>query len=354
MNRLAVRLRLAAGPLSRQFVLVMAIGVAPVLVALVVVSLLMILSGHEAVLVAAIVVGASLLAGLGTRLVANGILRDVGSIRDGLAAVAQGEREARIATEGRDELSELAAAANAMIDELGSQEAARDQSDSARRDLVAAVSHDLRTPITSLRLLAEAVGDDIVDGDLRRAYLIRMRTHIDALSALIDDLFELARLEAGDISWSLERVALGELVGETVEAMRLEAEAKGIVVSASVPRGLLPARANPEKLQRVLFNLIQNAIRHTPADGSVVVRAEPSEAGIEVEIADSGVGIPPEERERVFGAFYRGGADAARTGDGAGLGLAVSRAIVEAHGGRIWLADSPRGTRVRFSLPAAT
>jgi methyl-accepting chemotaxis protein len=115
VNRLAARLRLAAGPLSRQFVLVMAIGVAPVLVALVVVSLLMILSDHEAVFVAAIVVGAGLLAGLATRLVANGILRDVGSIRDGLAAVARGEREARIATEGRDELSELAAAANAMI-----------------------------------------------------------------------------------------------------------------------------------------------------------------------------------------------------------------------------------------------
>jgi signal transduction histidine kinase len=354
VNRLAARLRLAAGPLSRQLVLVLAIGVAPVLLALVVVSLLMIVSDHEAVLVAAIVVVAGLLAGLGARLVANGILRDVASIRDGLAAVARGERDARIATEGRDELSALAVAANGMIAELGSQEAARDQSDSARRDLVAAVSHDLRTPITSLRLLAEAVGDDIVDGDLRRAYLMRMRTHIDALSALIDDLFELSRLEAGDINWSLERVPLDELVGETVEAMRLEAEAKGVAVSASVPHGLLPARANPEKLQRVLFNLIQNAIRHTPADGSVVVRAEPVDAGIEVEIADSGTGIAPEERERVFTAFYRGGADAARTADGAGLGLAVSRAIVEAHGGRIWLADSPRGAAVRFSLPAAS
>jgi signal transduction histidine kinase len=354
VNRLAARLRLAAGPLSRQLVLVVAIGVTPVLVALVVVSLLMILSDHAAVLVAAIVVGAGVLAGLGARLVANGILRDVASIRGGLAAVAHGEREARIATEARDELSELAVAANGMIAELGSQEAARDQSDSARRDLVAAVSHDLRTPITSLRLLAEAVGDDIVDGELRRAYLTRMRTHIDALSALIDDLFELSRLEAGDINWSLERVPLGELVGETVEAMRLEAEANGVAVSASVPAGLSPARANPEKLQRVLFNLIQNAIRHTPADGSVVVRAEPVDAGIEVEIADSGAGIAPEERERVFTAFYRGGADAARTADGAGLGLAVSRAIVEAHGGRIWLAESAAGAAVRFSLPAAS
>jgi signal transduction histidine kinase len=323
-------------------------------VALVVVSALMILSDHEAVLVGLIVLAAALLASLGTRLVSNGILRDVRSIRDGLAAVARGERQPRITTEADDELSQLATAANAMIAELRKQEAARDQSDAARRDLVAAVSHDLRTPITSLRLLAEAVGDDIVVGEMRQAYLMRMRTHIDAVSGLIDDLFELSRLEAGDITWSLERVSLSELVGETVEAMRIQAEAKGVAVSASVPSELMPARGNPEKLQRVLFNLIQNAIRHTPADGSVVVRAEPVASGIEVEISDSGSGIAPEERERVFTAFYRGGADSARTGDGAGLGLAVSRAIVEAHGGRIWLADSARGATVRFSLPVAS
>jgi signal transduction histidine kinase len=332
---------------------VVAIGVAPVLVALVIVSALMILSDHEAVLVAGIVLGAGVLAVFGAKLVANGILRDVEAIRDGLEAVGRGEREVRIATAARDELAELAVAANAMIADLQAEGAARDQSDSARRGLVAAVSHDLRTPITSLRLLADAVGDGIVDGETRRAYLARMRTHIDALSALIDDLFELSRLEAGDISWSLERVPLGELVSETVEAMRLEAEAKGVAVVASIPLELRPAHANPEKLQRVLFNLIQNAIRHTPADGSVVVRAEPVETGIEIEIADSGDGIAPEEREHVFTAFYRGGVDAARTGEGAGLGLAVSRAIVEAHGGRIWLADSGSGTCVRFSLRAA-
>jgi signal transduction histidine kinase len=289
----------------------------------------------------------------GAKLLADGILGDVTAIRDGLEAVRLGERDVRIVTTADDELSELAVAANAMIDQLRAEEAARDQSDSARRDLVAAVSHDLRTPITSLRLLAEAVGDEIVHGEQRRGYLKRMRTHIDALSALIDDLFELSRLEAGDISWSLERVPLRELVGETVEAMRLQAEAKGVSVVANVPDELDPARANPEKLQRVLFNLIQNAIRHTPADGSVVVRAEPVSAGIEIEVADSGDGISADERDRVFAAFYRGGVDAARTGEGAGLGLAVSRAIVEAHGGRIWLADSSVGTSIRFSLPAA-
>ncbi|MGA2011209.1 MAG: HAMP domain-containing sensor histidine kinase [Solirubrobacteraceae bacterium] len=347
------RVRTLAGPLSRQLALVVAIGVTPVLVALVVVSMLMVISGHAAALTAAIVAAAGVLAFLGSRLIAAGILRDVASIRDGLRSVGRGERSVAIRTDARDELAELAVAANAMIGELRAEESARDQSDLARRDLVAAVSHDLRTPITSLRLLAEAVGDDIVDGEVRRGYMARMRTHIDALSALIDDLFELSRLEAGDISWSLERVPLGELVSETVEAMRLSAEAKGVAVVASVPDELSPARANPEKLQRVLFNLIQNAIRHTPADGSVVVRAESAAAGIEVAISDSGDGIAPEERDHVFTAFYRGGKDSARTGEGAGLGLAISRAIVEAHGGRIWLADSPRGVSVHFTLPTA-
>ena len=342
-----------AGSLSRQFALAVAIVVAPILVALVVIGLLMIISGHDVALLAAIVVVAGAVAVVIARVLATGILRDVHAIRDGLTAVGDGEREVRIETVAHDELAELASAANAMIARLRVEEAARDQSDAARRDLVAAVSHDLRTPITSLRLLAEAVGDDIVDGEVRRGYLERMRTHIDALSALIDDLFELSRLEAGDISWSQEQVPLAELVGETVAAMRMQAEAKGVAMVAEVPEALLPARANPEKLQRVLFNLIQNAIRHTPADGSVVVRAEPVADRIEVEVADSGDGIAPEERERVFTAFYRGGADASRTTGGAGLGLAISRAIVEAHGGQIWLPETAVGTRVRFSLPMA-
>jgi signal transduction histidine kinase len=347
------RVRTRAGSLSRQFALAVAVVVAPVLVGLLVVGLLMVISGHGAAEVAAIVVVAGGLAIVSARLVASGILRDVEAIREGLTAVGRGQRDVRIETEARDELSELAVAANAMIERLRVEETARDQAEAARRNLVAAVSHDLRTPITSLRLLAEAVGDDIVDGEVRRGYLDRMSTHIDALSALIDDLFELSRLEAGDIRWSLEQVPLGELVGETVAAMRVQAEAKGVAVLADVPVALTPARANPEKLQRVLFNLIQNAIRHTPGDGSVVVRAEPVADRIEVEVADTGDGIAPEQRDHVFTAFYRGGADAARTGASAGLGLAVSRAIVEAHGGRIWLAETAVGTRVRFSLPAA-
>jgi signal transduction histidine kinase len=342
-----------AGPLSRQFAFAVAIVIAPILLALVIIGLLMFVSGHDVELVGFIVVFVGVIAVVAGQRLAAAIMHDVEAVRDGLLAVGQGERELRISTTGSDELAELADAANAMIGQLQTEEDARDQSDAARRGLVAAVSHDLRTPITSLRLLADAVGDDIVDGDTRRSYLDRMRTHIDALGSLIDDLFELSRLEAGDIRWSLERVPLRELVSETVEAMRVQADLKGVEVHAEVPIELGPARANPEKLQRVLFNLIQNAIRHTPADGSVVVRAEPVAGGIEIEVADTGDGIAVLDRDEVFKAFYRGGADASRTSAGAGLGLAVSRAIVEAHGGKIWLPESPAGTRVRFSLPAA-
>ena len=346
------RTRSWAGSLPRQFAIAVGLAVAPVLVALAVFGWLMVISGDAVAEIAAIVVAAGAVAIGGARLFAHQITDDVSRIGRGLDAVARGERQVTIETAARDELRALADSANAMISQLAAEERARAQSEDARRNLVAAVSHDLRTPITSLQLLTEAIGDDIVDGEHRRAYVDRMRTHIGALSALIDDLFELSRLEAGDITWSLQQVELHELVEETIEAMRVQADAKGVQVTATLPGELTVARANPEKLQRVLFNLIQNAIRHTPADGSVVVRAEPSAGGVEIEVADTGAGIAPDDRARVFTAFYRGGTDAARSGEGAGLGLAVSRAIVEAHGGRIWLADSAQGTRVRFSLPA--
>jgi signal transduction histidine kinase len=236
-----------------------------------------------------------------------------------------------------------------MIEQLREEERRRDAADSARRNLVAAISHDLRTPMAALRLMVEAIEDDLVDEDTLRRYLRRMRTHVAALGSMVDDLFELSRLEAGDLQWSIGRVELAGLVDETVAAMQVEAEAKGVSVAAE-PLPPLQARADPEKLQRVLFNLIRNAIRHTPADGSVTVRAETTGDWVEIEVADTGEGIPPRDRERIFDPFVRG--EEARSQGGAGLGLAISRAIVEAHQGRIWLDDSEVGTRIRFVIPA--
>ena len=175
-----------------------------------------------------------------------------------------------------------------------------------------------------------------------------MNTHVRALGALIDDLFDLTRLEASEIEWTMERLHVEELVHEAVEAMR--PTAGSVSVRAELGAPLAPSLGNQEQLQRVLFNLIQNAIRHTPPDGSVTVRAEPVDGGTEIEVADTGTGIDPGQRERVFEPFFR--ADASRHTPGAGLGLAISRAIVEAHGGAIWLEDAPVGTRVKFKLPA--
>jgi signal transduction histidine kinase len=302
---LLVRRRTARGSLGRQFAAAVAVTIGLITVGVFAVALLMFISAHDALLMALLLLLAGGLTAYTTWLLSRDVIAE------------------------------------------------RDAAERARRDLVAAVSHDLRTPLTSLRLLADAIEDDVVDRDTRRRYLEQMGVHIRSLSALIEDLFELSRLEAGDIQWSLQQVRIDELVEETVEAMRAQADAKHVAVRASFTGGLAPVRGNPERLQRVLFNLIQNAIRHTPADGSVTVMAESNGASVEVEVADTGEGLPPDARERAFEPFYRGGDGAARSGDGTGLGLTICRAIVEAHGGEIWLADSASGARVRFRLPRA-
>jgi signal transduction histidine kinase len=244
-----------------------------------------------------------------------------------------------------------AALAAALAVRLAMRERSRREMEEMRRGLVAAASHDLRTPLASLRLLVEAIDDGVATGETRDRYLTEVRTHVGVLSDLVDDLFELSRIEAGDISWTMRQVELGDLIGDTVAAMRAPAAERGVRIAAELPAGEVVAEANAEKVQRVLFNLIQNGIRHTPADGSVTVRARRRGGGVEVEVADDGEGIPSADGERVFEAFYRG--DAARGEDGAGLGLAISRAIVEAHGGKIWLEPGTPGTKVHFTLRGA-
>ncbi len=350
---LLVRRRAAAGPLSRQFAA--GIGVTVCLVSLGVgaIALLMFLSAHDAFVMALLLVFAGGLIAYSASVLAGGVMKDIEAVRDGVMAVGEGRRDLEIRTEARDELAELAAAANRMTAQLGEREVERDTAEAARRDLIAAVSHDLRTPLTSLRLLADAIEDDLVDPETRQRYLRQMSVHIGSLSALVEDLFELSRLEAGDIQWSMQQVALDELIEETVEAMRPHAEKSMVMVTAELAGDVVAAHANPEKLQRVLFNLIQNAIRHTPPDGSVTVAAESNGSHVEVEVADTGEGVALDERELAFEPFFRGGEGRARSGDGTGLGLTICRAIVEAHGGRIWFVDSPMGARVRFSLPMA-
>jgi signal transduction histidine kinase len=344
-HQLVVR-RARLGGLRRQFGVVAVVAIGQMAVSALLFADLMFVSHHDAFFAVLVAAYGGLLALCIGQQMAGRSLRDLEAIRAALKAVGEGERNVRIAVRGGGELAAVAADLEHMVGQLQAEE-------SARRRLIAAVSHDLRTPLTSLQLMASAIEDDLVDPVTRSEYLHRMSTNVSALSVLINDLFELSRLEAGDVHWSMSRVDLQELIKDTVEAMRPHADAGLVRVRAEPADASTPARANPEQIQRVLFNLIQNAIRHTPPDGSVVVHTEPGQDVLEVEVADTGEGISREDREHVFEPFSQGAARAARTDGSAGLGLAIARAIVEAHGGKIWLAEASSGTRVRFSLPVA-
>jgi signal transduction histidine kinase len=353
LAHLFARWRGRVGGLGRQFVVGIALAIGLSLALVATIAGLMIFSSDDAVAIAVLLALAGALAAYAAAVIAAAVMADIERVRAGLMAVGEGDAHAVIETSARDELGELAERANSMIRKLDQREMERDAAEQARRSLIAAVSHDLRTPLASLQVLAEAIEDGFVDEETERRYLERMSINVRSLGALIDDLFELSRLEAGDIAWSMQRVRVDELVEETVEAVQAQAERKGVAVEACVPAGLVPAQANPEKLQRVLFNLVQNAIRHTPEDGSVTIAASAGDGEIQVEVRDTGEGVDPAERDRVFEPFYRAGSEESRTRSSAGLGLTICRAIVEAHGGRIWLADSERGTRVLFTLPPA-
>jgi signal transduction histidine kinase len=332
--------------LRRQLGVLAVLGSAQLAAALGLFAALMFVSDHDAFFMALAAGYAGLVGLFAARLVARRALFDLDAVRSAVAQVGEGSRELQIAVRGQDELALLAADVEAMAAKVAAEER-------ARRELVASVSHDLRTPITTLQLIAQGLEDGIFEPGRMREQLALMSTHVRALGALIDDLFELSRLQAGDVHWSMQQVQLDQLVQETIDAMRPHAEAGGVAVRALLDQRLTPARGNPEQLQRVLFNLIQNAIRHTPPDGSVVIRAEPARGPtVEVEVADTGAGIDPGLGGRVFEPFLQGPSRVAGQNGSAGLGLAIAQGIVTAHGGRIWVAGSGPGTRIRFSLPA--
>ena len=264
-------------------------------------------------------------------------IRRVGASSQRLAA---GDLTARAPSGGSAEVAQLAASFNAMA-------ASIEQLFDARRELVAWASHDLRTPIASLQAMVEALEDGLAEP---ADYLPSLREQVRALSALVDDLFELARIDAGVLTLELRQVRVSSFVESALRLLEPEATARGVELVADV-ESEASAEVAPDKIERVLFNLLTNAIRHTPTDGSVAVHARNVGAEVLVEVADTGEGLGPEAAERMFERFWR--ADRARSGAGTGLGLAIARGIVEAHGGRIWAENRPQGgAQVSFTLPA--
>jgi signal transduction histidine kinase len=195
-----------------------------------------------------------------------------------------------------------------------------------------------------------ALRDGVVGEDRRTDYLAQIERQTLILSALVDQLHSLAREHAGDAGSMRECVAPQGAIEAAVETMRIQAEVRGVTLKHDLPSDLPSIYADPMQLQRGLLNLIENAIRHAHDGGNVLVRVERTLSGVEIEVEDDGDGIAAEERDHVFVAFH--GDDRRRSPARSGLGLAIARAAVEAHGGRIWLGESGYGTRVRLSLPA--
>ena len=298
---------------------------------------------REDVVLLAIAAGSSAIGLAAALLVASSVSRSIDRLRAASAELAAGELGARAPEAGPAELAELGASFNDMAGRL------EDLFD-ARRELVVWASHDLRTPLASLQAMLEALEDGLGDPD---RYLASMREQVEVLGRLVNDLFELATIDAGALTVELREAALSNVVASCLRGLEVEAERRSVRLENRVDGDLPPVLCAPEHVERVLVNLVSNALRHTPSDGSVAVRVEPGGAAdVRVSVEDSGEGLAPEALRRMFDRFWRG--DEARTSasGGAGLGLAISRALVEAQGGRIWAENRPGGgARISFTLP---
>jgi signal transduction histidine kinase len=277
----------------------------------------------------------------------------INALREAARAIAAGHFNTRIRVPGRDEVTELAESFNNMAAQLESAAAMREEAEQMRRNLIAWVGHDLRTPLTSVRAMVEALADGMVDDPATAArYLRTAKRDIHALSLLIDNLFEMAQIDAGGLQPDRQPNSLSDLISDTIESFHSLTEEKGIKLQGQVTPGVDPVTMDARLIGRVLTNLISNAIRHTPSGGAIQVNARTVVGGVEVSVRDSGEGIRPEDLPHVFEQFYRGEKSRSRATGGSGLGLAIVKSFVEAHGGSI-RAESRvgEGSRFTFFLP---
>jgi len=323
-------------------------------------ALVMFFSAHDRTLLLVLIGYALAIALVFSLAVAAGVGAGLRAVADGAARMADGDLSARVPVGGGRELAALGRAFNGMAERLEEAFARQREMEEARRNLITAVSHDLRSPVASLRVMVEAIADGVADDpETIRRYVGAMERETVNLGRLIDDLFEMARLDAGQVELRLAPTPIETLLAETIEAMAAQAARRGIALEARVDGEPPPVLVDPDRIQRVFYNLVQNAIRHTPADGAVTVEAVGLGPDVRVDVRDTGEGIAPADLPHVFERFYRG--DKARARDahsglpaGAGLGLAIARRLVESHGGRVWVAQPPEGGSVfSFTLPAA-
>lgn len=258
-------------------------------------------------------------------------------------AMAAGKLQVRVQPGPVREVADLARSFNQMADAL-------EDADRQRRQLTADVAHELRTPLSIIKGRLEGIQDGVYGADPEQ--VAGLLDEIALLERLIDDLRLLALADTGQLALYPEPVDPGDLLQDTQRSFAHQARERGVALRVEAGPAMPELAADPQRIAQVLGNLVSNALRHTPAGGTVVLAARAEPDGVLFAVRDSGAGIAPEDLPRIFDRFYRSDASRARASGGAGLGLAIARRIVEAHGGRIWAASAPgQGTTVSFVLP---
>ncbi|MBP6472086.1 MAG: HAMP domain-containing protein [Chloroflexi bacterium] len=310
-------------------------------------------SQHDLILSGVLLLFAAIVATSFGVFVAANLNTGLRELADSAQQIAAGNLDTRAVVQGQDEVARVAATFNQMAAQLQQAANEREELENLRRDLIAWTSHDLRTPLTSIRAMIEALHDGVVeDPQTVQRYYRTIRADIIALNGLIDDLFELAQLEAGGLSMEFGRYSLGDVIVETLETFQALAKQRQVSLVANVGPDVDPVRLNVAKIHRVLANLLSNGLRYTPDGGSIWVTAVRTSDGVVVTVRDSGAGFNEIDLPRVFEQFYRGEQARTRAAGGAGLGLAIAQAIVGAHNGRIWAENVPDGgALVGFLLP---
>jgi len=289
-------------------------------------------------------------AGLGVILelaVAGELSRDLRRLQRAVRLIAGGDLSARAGLDRVDEVGEAARVIDHMAHRLDEDDRERTEADASRQAFLTAVGHDLRTPLAALRAAVEALEDGLAPEPQR--YYAAMRHDVDALTALVDDLFLLARLEGGRFTFARVRVDLAELADEAVEALSPVARQRNVRVRL-VTTGHVSTVGGPAELSRTVRNLLDNAIRHSPPATEVLVEVTESDGSM-VRVIDQGPGFPDTGQDRLFDGFVRLSEAGGRTTGGAGLGLAIAKRLVEAHSGLIWIEPGPGG-QVGFRIPA--
>lgn len=314
---------------------------------------MMFASAHDLALATILLIFATGIAVSAGIFLAEAVTARIQQVHSAARQVAAGDLETRVQDSGRDEMALLARSFNDMVGQLQAAEQAQREIEILRRDLVAWAGHDLRTPLTSIRAIIEALADGLVsDEDTRLRYLRTAQRDIQSLSHLIDDLFEMAQADAGGLKLELEQGSMADLISDTLERFSAQARQQGIALEGSVAPGADTVRMDIQRIGRVLSNLVTNALRHTPPNGRITLTSALQGGALLVRVQDTGEGIRPEDLPFVFERFYRGEKSRSRSTGGAGLGLAIARGIVEAHGGSIDIESQPgEGTMVWFTIP---